>query len=120
MAKKRTPAPPDRSAITTERFVRLWRLLNLLNEEPKTRVELTRLLKIDVRGLYRDLLVLRESDISVTVAKGRYALGDKIKDALARLPFPNPLLTLGEARLLAKGRSTAHRRLAEQLDQLTA
>ena len=34
------------------------------------------------------------------------------------MPFPDPHLTLGEARQLAKGRSCADRYLQEQIDRL--
>jgi len=35
--------------------------------------------------------------------------------AIARLPFPDPVLTLGEARELAKGRNLAQRKLKQQI-----
>jgi len=50
--------------------------------------------------------------------RGRYRLADDVDGAAARLPFPDPHLTLGEARQLAKGRGTAHRQLKEFLDTL--
>jgi hypothetical protein len=36
---------------------------------------------------------------------------------VARLPFPDPCLSLGEIRQLAKGRTTAHRKLQARVAQ---
>jgi hypothetical protein len=49
----------------------------------------------------------------------RYALTEPAGEAIARLPFPDPRLTLGEARQLAKGRSAAHRKLQELIRRIT-
>jgi predicted DNA-binding transcriptional regulator YafY len=120
MAKKRT-APSEaepRAAVTVERFARLYCLLNLLAAGPQTRARLTRSLKLDVRGFYRDLELLRKAGITVTLAEGRYTLAGDVEDALARLPFPDPLLTLGEAVQLARGRTAAHRKLRGQIEQI--
>ncbi len=48
----------------------------------------------------------------------RYVLVGSVKDAIARLPFPDPHLSLGEAKQLAKGRSAAHRKLKSQLSRI--
>ncbi len=74
-------------------------------------------LDLDVRGFYRDLELLRSSGIGITLEGSQYHLGGNLDDALARLPFPNPHLTLGEARQLARGKSRAHRYLQELLDR---
>jgi hypothetical protein len=119
MAKKsRKPSASGSRAVTAERGVRLYRLLKFLGTGPKTRTALTRHLKLDVRGFYRDLEVLRKAGITVTLQKRRYTLEDDLDEALTRLPFPDPHLTLGEAQQLAKGRSAAHRKLKEQIAQL--
>jgi predicted DNA-binding transcriptional regulator YafY len=76
---------------------------------------LARKLGVDVRGFYRDLGVLRAAGIDVSLTRGGYRLNGDLDEALSRIPFPDPLLTLGEARLLAKGKSAAHRKLREQL-----
>jgi predicted DNA-binding transcriptional regulator YafY len=123
MAKNRPPraaspaAAPDRSGVTAERFARLHRLLLLLARKPQPREALARQLRLDVRGFYRDLELLRTSGIRVTLEKGRYELADDTDEAAARLPFPDPHLTLGEARQLAKGRSAVHRKLQAQIDR---
>jgi predicted DNA-binding transcriptional regulator YafY len=107
----------DRSGVTPERFVRLFRMLTLLAEKPLGRDVLARKLGLDVRGFYRDLELLRTSGIEVRLTQGRYLLEGDADESAARLPFPDPLLTLGEARVLAKGKTAAHRKLREQLDR---
>lgn len=110
-AKSAAPAP----TVTTERFVRLYRMVKLLAAGAQTRETLTGRLRLDVRGFYRDLDLLRSSGVSIGLAAGRYTLEQKADDALALLPFPDPRLTLGAAKTLAKGRSPIHRALAETI-----
>lgn len=120
MAKKRAAAPPlpERSGVTAERFARLVRLLRLLADKPLTREVLTRRLKIDVRGFYRDLGLVRTAGIAIKLEEGRYQLLDDVEKALGLLPFPNPHLTLADARLLAKGRTPAHAQLRQLLERI--
>lgn len=120
MAKKRRP--PSLSTprtVTADRAARLYRLLRLLATGPKTRSVLRRSLHLDVRGFYRDLELLRESSIRITHARGRYWLRQRLPQATARLPFPDPALTLGEALRLASGRTAAHRKLRRLVKQIT-
>lgn len=122
MAKKRKPAAkPALSAVgvTPERFVRLYRMVKLLAGTAQTRDALTRRLQLDVRGFYRDLDLLRSSGVSIALAAGRYTLVQNVDDALAMLPFPDPHLTLGAAKTLAKGRSSVHRAFAETIARIT-
>jgi predicted DNA-binding transcriptional regulator YafY len=121
MAKKRkSPAKPvpAASGVTPERFVRLYRMVQLLAGGPQSREAIARRLRLDVRGFYRDLDLLRSSGVAITLEAGRYNLEQDTEDALARLPFPDPRLTLGQARTLAKGRSQAHRALAETITRV--
>jgi hypothetical protein len=111
------PSGPERTAVTADRFTRLCRLLTLLSSGPMSRERLTRDLELDIRGFYRDLELLRASGIRINLQDGQYALVGNLDDAVARLPFPDPHLTLGEARQLARGRSRAHRFLQEQIDR---
>lgn len=118
MAKKRkTPAKPTPVAVsvTPERFLRLYRLVRLLADGPQTREIIARRLRLDVRGFYRDLELLRSVGVTVTLQTGRYQLAQGVEDALALLPFPDPRLTLGAVRTLAKGRSIVHRALADTI-----
>jgi hypothetical protein len=116
MARKRTSAAaPQSRTVTPERAARLYRLLKLLGSGAQSRQNITRRLRLDIRGFYRDLELLRAADIDVTLVDGRYRLSGRAADAIARLPFPDPRLTLGEATQLAKGRSPAHRKLKGQI-----
>jgi predicted DNA-binding transcriptional regulator YafY len=113
-ATRQRPAAP----VTAERANRLYRLLRLLGKKPQTRDFLAGKLGLGVRGFYRDLESLRAVNIEVLLKDGHYWLPGKQTDAIARLPFPDPGLTLGEALQLAKGRSKAHRKIKQQIDRI--
>jgi predicted DNA-binding transcriptional regulator YafY len=116
MAKKRSPrGSAALKAVTDERARRLARLLQFLGKGPQTRAALTRHLRLDVRGFYRDLELLRAAGIAVTLEDRRYTLQEPVAQAIDRLPFPDPHLTLGESRQLARGRTAAHRKLQAQV-----
>jgi predicted DNA-binding transcriptional regulator YafY len=115
----RSPKHAPTAPVTPERAGRLCKLLRLLARKPQTRNGLARSLKIGVRGFYRDLEALRLANIEVQYQDGRYSLASKLEGAVARLPFPDPGLTLGEAMQLARGRSNAHRRLKKLVLQVT-
>ena len=119
MAKKRTKRPsPESRAVTAERAARLYHLLKLVGARPQTRAVLIRRLRLDIRGFYRDLELLRVSGIELPLTNRRYSLEEDATAAIARLPFPDPHLTLGEAIRLSKGRTLAHRKLKGQVDQI--
>lgn len=115
MVKKRNARPKETQALTAQRAARLCKLLRLLRDRPQTRPTLLRRLSLDVRGFYRDLEWLRKFGISVALEGSRYRLDENPDKAIARLPFPDPHLTLGEAMQLARGRTAAHRKLKEQV-----
>jgi hypothetical protein len=119
MARKRTsPTAPQSKTVTADRAARLYRLLKLLGTGSQSRQTIIRRLRLDVRGFYRDLELLRAAEIDVALVDGRYRLSGRASDAIARLPFPDPRLTLGEATQLSKGRSAAHRKLKAQLAEI--
>ncbi len=93
-------------------------LIHLLADKPLTREVLTRRLKIDVRGFYRDLGLVRTAGIAIELADGRYNLSEKREIALGLLPFPDPHLTLAEARHLGKGRTAAHKKLHDLIERI--
>jgi len=97
----------------------LYKLLQLLSAGPQTRAVLTEHLGLEVRGFYRDLEVLRLAGIPVRIENGRYHLDEDAATATARLPYPDPGLTYGEMLQLARGKSTLHIRLREQIEGLT-
>jgi predicted DNA-binding transcriptional regulator YafY len=115
--RKSTPASSARS-VTAERAARLYRLLQLVAAGPQTRQALIRRLRLDVRSFYRDLELLRTAGILLELHKHRYTLPDDARSAVDRLPFPDPGVTLGEARQLAKGRTAAHRKLRSQIARI--
>jgi hypothetical protein len=120
MGKKRSspkPAAEDRASVTADRFARLHLLLTLLSRSPQPRDVLVRKLKLDVRGFYRDLEVLRDAGVTVVLACGRYQLVEGLDEASKRLPFPDPLLTVGEALQLAQGRTAAHKRMRQLIER---
>jgi hypothetical protein len=104
--------------ITHERAARLVALVRLLGRGPKTRSGLIRALRLNIRGFYRDFEVLRAAGVSVALVKNQYVLEDQLAEALERLPFPDPGLTLGEARQLARGRTRAHQKLRAQVRKI--
>ena len=53
------------------------------------------------------------------MAAQKYRVEQNLKDSVNLLPFPDPHLTLGDVSLIAKGPSKAHRKLREQLKQIT-
>jgi hypothetical protein len=119
MAKKRSIAPASASgAVTPERAARLYRLLRILAAGPQKREALIRKLRLDVRGFYRDLELLRAAGIEVPLQDRRYSLEEDADAAVSRLPFPDPHFSLGEVQLLARGRSKAHRKLKELIAQV--
>jgi hypothetical protein len=119
MASKRSPfRGSETQAVTPDRASRLYKLLRLLASGPKKRDVLTKKLKLDVRGFYRDLELLHRAGIAVSLHQQRYTLDEDPDDAVDRLPFPDPHLNLGEARQLAKGKTNAHRRLQEQVGRI--
>jgi len=123
MGRKRSrspsPNPVSNGGLTGDRLARLYHLVRILGKGPQSRAVLTRRLKLDVRGFYRDLEALRSTGVEVTLESGRYNLVQSLAAALALLPLPDPHLTYGEAQTLAKGRTAAHRKLKTYLDRLT-
>ena len=116
-AKRSRSASP---AVSPERAARLYRLLQLLAKGPQSRATLLKRLRLDVRGFYRDLELLRLSGIVVSLHERRYALEGERSEAVSYLPFPDPRFSLGDAIQLAKGRTQAHQKLREQIAVVTA
>jgi predicted DNA-binding transcriptional regulator YafY len=118
MGSSRKVATPPSSSVSLERAARLHRLVEFLGGGPRTRQIILKKLKIDIRTFYRDLELLRDCKIEVSLEARKYALVMFAKDALLMLPFPDPCLTLGEAQQLAKGRSKIHQKLRDLLKQI--
>jgi predicted DNA-binding transcriptional regulator YafY len=119
MAKKRSPrSRAVAGTVTAERAARLYRLLTLLAGGARTRDDLRRQLRMDVRSFYRDLELLRACGITVPLRNRVYVLVMNAQKAYSLLPFPDPHFSLGDALSLAKGRTPAHARLQSLIDQI--
>ncbi len=112
--QRRTPA----AALTQDRVARLYRLVKLLGTGPKTRSYLIKRLKIEPRGFYRDFEKVRAFGVAIEMHDGRYVLLETVAEALGRLPFPDPSLSVQEAILLSRGKSVAHKKLRAKLADL--
>jgi predicted DNA-binding transcriptional regulator YafY len=104
--------------VTAQRSARFYKLLFLLRGGSRTREELSRRLRIDVRGFYRDLKSLRELGVRIVSHGDGYELRQSFDASVARLPFPDPQLNLSEAMQLADGKSAAHRKLQAQIRRI--
>ena len=118
MARKMSSRVAPSRSITVERAQRLYRLIRLLRLSPQSRGSLTKKLRVDVRGFYRDLELLRDAGISIPFHEQRYLLEENIRNVLERLPFPDPHLTLREAKEIAKGKTSAHQKLRSLIKQV--
>jgi hypothetical protein len=112
MAKMRNPRPSTpATTVTAQRAARLHRLVTLLAAGPQTREAIRKRMRMDVRSFYRDLELLRTAGIKVPLRDRHYVLNMGAATAYARLPFPDPHLSLGDAQQLARGRTPAHTKL---------
>lgn len=114
--KQEAPAAPS---IRGPRVTRLYKLLNLLADAPRTRTLLLRRLKVHERAFYRDLHTLRDLGIVIESTEESYALKSPLAQALQRLPFPDPMLSFEEMLSLAEGRSEACKKLRLRISNVT-
>lgn len=115
MGRNKTPEPAP--AVTAQRAARLYRLLALTDGTARARTAIQTKLKVDRRGFYRDLELLRSLGVTVAPAGDKYQLVGGLDEALAKLPFPDPGLSLQEALdLAANGRSEAHKKLRTRIN----
>jgi predicted DNA-binding transcriptional regulator YafY len=103
--------------LTAPRAARLYKLLTLLGDGPQTRRALLLRARIDIRGFYRDLEALRGLHIDIEMGPdNRYRLPLRLDDALARLPFPDPGLSVRDVLQLSNGATAAHRKLKQSMN----
>jgi hypothetical protein len=93
-------------------------LIQLLGAGPRERSALLKALRVELRGFYRDLELLRDAGVALKVRGHRYELDLPPRKAVRLVPFPDPGLTLGEVELLARGKSSAHAKLKKCLKAL--
>ena len=107
---------PAAAMLTAPRAARLYKLLALLGDGPQIRRALLLRMKVDVRGFYRDLEFLRGLRIDISLGPdNRYSLPIPLDDALARLPFPDPGLSVRDVLQLCNGSTSAHRKLKQSV-----
>jgi hypothetical protein len=116
--KRGAPPTPLPASVSLERASRLYRLVELIGDGPRTRAMILNKLKIDIRTFYRDLELLRENKIEISLDRRKYSLLIPEKIAVSLLPFPDPGLSLGDAQVLAKGRTKIHKKLRDLLKQI--
>jgi len=105
--------------ITRQRASRLYRLVRLLGERPRTRDEVLKDLSIGLRTFYRELDLLKRCGLKVRHKDRLYALASSAEKAESRLPFPDPQLTFAEMAELSRCEGEAGRRLAALLAAVT-
>jgi len=109
---------PASATVTRDRAARLAKFLKLLAGVAKTRTVLMAKLKTDQRAFYRDLRFLRSLGIEVTAAGDKYLLDGPLESARAKLPCPDPGLTMAEAAQLSRGTSEGHRKLKRMVESI--
>lgn len=114
-SKTHDPSP----ALTVQRAARLYRLLAHIATTARSRSALLKKLKIDLRGFYRDLELLRGLGVDVQSSGDKYELVGALDEALSRLPFPDPGLSFREALDLANGRTEARQKLRTRINSFT-
>lgn len=104
--------------VSAQRSARFFKLLMLLRDGDRSREELARRLRVDMRGFYRDLRMLRQLGVRIASRGHGYQLNQTFEAAIARVPFPDPQLNLHEALQLSIGRTPAHRKLRAQIRKI--
>ncbi|MDG3004316.1 hypothetical protein [Paludisphaera mucosa] len=105
--------------ITRQRASRLYRLVRLLDERPRSRDEVLKGLTIGLRTFYRELDLLKRCGLKVQHKEKVYVLAAAAGRAEGRLPFPDPQLNFAEMAELARCECDAGRRLAALLASVT-
>jgi len=109
---------PETATVTRDRAARLAKFLKLLTGSAKTRTALMAKLKTDQRAFYRDLRFLRSLGIQVNAEGDKYLLDGALDAARAKLPCPDPGLTMAEAVALSRGTSEGHRKLKRMVESI--
>lgn len=115
MGRPRTESTPS---VTPERATRFARLIKLISKTSRERDALLDKLDVDLRGFYRDVRTLRGLSIDIKNRGSVYFLGEDADDARAKLPCPDPQLTVAELRMLTRGTTDAHRKMKRLLESI--
>jgi len=109
---------PAAAPLTAERATRLHKFLRLIAGSARTRATLATKLALDMRGFYRDVSYLRAVGVEISTVGDKYLLVGDLDAARGRIPLPDPGLTLEEAYQLARGTTSAHKKLKGLIDTL--
>jgi hypothetical protein len=104
--------------LTAARANRLCKMLMALNGGPQAKDDLVRKLRLEERGFFRDLKLIRQLGIAVASADNRYLLTISLNEALSKLPVPDLKLSLRDALELSHGQSPTHRRVRRKIEAL--
>lgn len=104
--------------LTPDRTHRLCRMLMALGKGPLAKEALVKKLKVEERGFFRDLRLIRELGINVANNTRGYFLAGSLDDAFCKLPIPDLRITLRDALELSHGHSPAQRRVRRKLEDL--
>ena len=104
--------------LTPVRAQRLCKMLMALGSGPQAKDKLVKKLKVEERGFFRDLRLIRELGIAVTASDNRYLLTISLDDALGKLPLPDLQLSLRDALELSSGYAPTQRRVRRKLEAL--
>ncbi|CAN5455435.1 hypothetical protein BH11PLA2_BH11PLA2_31990 [soil metagenome] len=102
--------------ITADRANRLCKMLFALGDGPQAKDRLVKKLKLEERGFFRDLRLIRDLGISITHHDNQYLLTASLEDALRKLPVPDLKLSLADALDLARGQAPVHKRVRKKLE----
>ena len=101
--------------ITLGRASRLYHLITLLAQLPRSREIILNNLGIGLRTFYRELELLKRCGVKVQHKQKLYSLATTAEHAQGRLPFPDPQLSFAEMEELARCPGDAAKRLAALL-----
>ena len=117
MGRKAASTATPALTLTAQRATRLYRLLTLIADGHQARKTLVTRLKLDLRGFYRDLEVLRSFGIDLQLGpNNRYSLPYELNVVLEKLPFPDPGLNVRDVLQLVNGTTSAHRKLRQRMN----
>ena len=102
------------------RASRLYRLVQLLSEQPSDRDRLLLALNVGLRTFYRELDLLKRCAIKIQRSDRCYSLKVTLDEAQGKLPFPDPQLSFAEMAELSAYNGEASRRLAAMLQAVTS
>src|SRR3954451_10356702 len=102
--------------LTPDRATRLCKMLVALGHGPQPKQILVKKLKVEERGFFRDLRLMRQLGIHVASNNRGYVLASSLNDAVRRLPVTGLQISLADAVEISHGHLPSQRRLRRQLE----